>query len=74
MARTADMFVHVLLFECPKSGDPIPAHLVVRDSNMESVDGSHFDLKCPCDWTGQQLGIRARRHWVEPWSDGHAAD
>jgi len=47
MARTTGMFVHVLLFECPKCGDPIPAHLVAPDSNMETVDGSNFDLQCP---------------------------
>lgn len=74
MARTTSMFVHVLLFECPKSGDPIPAHLVARDSNMESIDASNFDLRCACNWTGQQLGIRARRHWVEPWPGRSSAD
>jgi len=74
MARPAGMFVHVLLFECPKSGDPIPAHLVARDSNMESVDGSPFELRCDCSWTGQQLGIRARRHWVELWPGDSSAD
>jgi len=73
MARTTGMFVHVLLFECPKCADPISAHLVARDSNMEPVDGSNFDLQCSCNWTGQQLGIRARRHWVEPWSAGPSA-
>ena len=73
MAPTTGMFVHVLLFECPNSGDPIAAHLIARDANMEIVDASNFDLKCGCNWTGQQLGIRARRHWVEPWSAGGSA-
>jgi len=65
--RTSHVFVHVLLFECPKCGKPVSTHHTSSDSNLELVDGSAHDLTCQCGWSGSQLGLRARRHWTESW-------
>lgn len=67
MDRHEAAFVHVLLFECPQCGNPLSAHRVVRDGNLEQVDGASFELTCECDWKGARPGIRARKHWVENW-------
>ena len=68
MAHPEMAFVHVLLFECPECGNPLSAHKMAQDGNLEQVDGSSFDLKCACSWKGARPGIRARKHWVEAWS------
>ena len=60
-------FVHVLLFQCPKCGSPLSAHRLAENGNLEEIDGSSFDLMCSCGWKGDRPGIRARKHWVEPW-------
>lgn len=60
-------FVHVLLFACPECAGPIVATERASERNLEEVDESSFPCRCFCGWNGTVGGLRARRHWVEPW-------
>jgi hypothetical protein len=62
-------FVHVLLLQCPACEDAIAVTDATPEANLEEIDARTFDSRCPCGWTGQVVGIQARRHWVEPWSE-----
>ncbi len=62
-------YVHVLLFECVLCGDPIPWATVTPEKNPETVDGHSLPCKCKCGWAGTFLGLNARKHWVERWSE-----
>jgi hypothetical protein len=60
-------YVHVLLFSCPRCGDPIPSAVVNGERNIENVDGRGTLCGCKCGWSGSLLGLHARQHWVAPW-------
>jgi len=62
-------FAHVVLFKCPKSGDPIGSSFVSSKRNLEEVDSHSFELQCPCGWTGTMLGISKVSSWVANWTD-----
>ncbi len=67
MTDFAPSFVHVLLFQCPSCSNPVSAHKLAPHRSLEEADGSAFPLECNCGWSGEMVGLRARRHWVEPW-------
>jgi hypothetical protein len=68
MTRGPEPFVHILLFQCPGCGKPIPSAVVTSERNPEETDVRSFDLRCDCGWIGTQLGGLAKRHWVEEWA------
>ena|SRR5215813_10402005 len=60
--------LHLLLFRCPKCGDPIVTCRENEYLSLEIVDDMQFTLKCMCSWSGQRRGMSAMRHWVEKWA------
>jgi len=68
-----ELFVHVLLFQCPSCGGPIATALARPHTNLEQVDSCQFELRCDCGWKGNGIGVTARRHLVEAWEDSSAA-
>jgi hypothetical protein len=70
--RAATLFVHVLLFECSGCGGPILTAILSDAKNLECIDALSIALRCPCNCLGNQLGVSAKAHWIEPWeaSDG----
>jgi hypothetical protein len=67
MTRSADAFVHVLLFQCPKCTDSLPSAITTCERNPEETDARSFVLRCACGWMGTAMGVSAKRHWVEVW-------
>ncbi len=68
MNRNGEPFVHVLLFQCTSCGNPISSAIATIERNPEETDARSFSLQCNCGWAGSQMGLLARRHWVETWS------
>lgn len=60
--------VHILLFKCPKSGEPITVASLSASRGLEEVDSRAFPLHCECGWSGNLLGVQRLKHWVEDWS------
>jgi predicted RNA-binding Zn-ribbon protein involved in translation (DUF1610 family) len=67
MTGGAEPFVHVLLFQCPVCGKPTSSAVLRNERNPEETDAHSYDLRCDCGWIGTQLGLQAKRHWVEVW-------
>jgi hypothetical protein len=67
MNRSAESFVHVLLFQCPSCSNPLPSAIATTERNQEESDAHTFALQCLCGWNGTQIGLLAKRHWVESW-------
>jgi hypothetical protein len=65
MDSEAEPFVHVLLFECPKCCKPIASAIATGERNLEDTDGRLFAIRCECGWNGNQMGVSAKRHWVD---------
>ena len=65
MNRKTRPFVHVLLFECPECFEPVSSAVATGERNLEDTDGQSFPIRCECGWTGNQMGLSARRHWVD---------
>lgn len=68
MKRVAEPFVHILLFRCPECSDPVTLAVATSERNPDETDVRSFVLRCACGWVGTQMGISARRHWVEVWA------
>jgi hypothetical protein len=68
MNRDTEPFVHVFLFRCPDRGCPISLALATGERNMEETDSRSFVLHCNCGWSGNLIGLEAKKHWVEPWN------
>ena len=66
-ANHTTSFAHVVVFKCPRSGDPIGASFLSDSKNLEEVDGHKFKVKCDCGWSGALLGIHRVNGWVENW-------
>jgi hypothetical protein len=62
--------VHILLFKCPESGDPVAAAALTDSASLEDVDARSFSVQCNCGWSGRLLGIERLRNWVEEWNNG----
>ena len=60
-------FVHLLLFQCPRCGQPIPLAVTSDTRSLETVDARSAITKCECGWIRNMVGASAKRHWVEPW-------
>jgi hypothetical protein len=67
MSSDLEPFVHILLFQCRKCGEPVVATAKSGDRNLEWLDGDSFELRCECGWTDRLLGILALKHWVAAW-------
>jgi hypothetical protein len=67
MSRIAEPFVHILLFQCPTCTNPMSSVIATKERNPEETDARSFDLRCDCGWIGAQMGLMAKRHWVEAW-------
>jgi hypothetical protein len=67
MTNAGERFVHVLLFECPQCGCPVPCAITSDKSNPEEVDARGVSLKCNCRWSGTALGVSAKRRLVVDW-------
>lgn len=65
MNRNSEPFVHVLLFECPECLKPLPSAIATSERNLENTDGRSFTISCDCGWAGSEMGLKARRHWVD---------
>lgn len=65
MTRNSEPFVHVLLFECPECLEPVSSAIATAERNMEDTDGRSFAIHCDCGWAGNQMGLKAKRHWVD---------
>ena len=74
MKNVPDSFVHILLFECSKCGDPIPKVVKSHDRSVEEVDSSTIPVICSCGWSHKLPGTQAKRHWVEPWPNYGPSD
>jgi hypothetical protein len=68
MMRGAEPFVHVFLFQCPSCSNPMSSAVAATERNPEETDARAFALQCNCGWDGTQLGLSAKRHWVENWT------
>jgi hypothetical protein len=68
MNRGAEPFVHVLLFQCLVCANPMSSAIATSERNPEETDARSFVLRCDCGWSGTQMGLLAKRHWVEPWA------
>src|ERR1700675_3242731 len=64
-----EVFSHVLLFSCPKCGNPLASAWLSTEKNLEGADAQRFDRKCDCGWSGRLVGAQALRHWIEPWKN-----
>jgi hypothetical protein len=69
MQAATDGFSHVLLFSCPKCGNPLASAWVSTEKNLEGADAQRIDCKCDCGWSGPLVGAQALRHWIEPWKN-----
>jgi hypothetical protein len=63
-------FVHVVLFKCPGSGEPLTATFLSSKKNLEEVDSHSFNVRCSCGWSGNLFGIAKINSWVEKWGNG----
>lgn len=68
MNRGAESFVHILLFQCPSCLNPLSSAVATNERNPEETDARSFALACTCGWNGNQMGLRAKRRWVETWA------
>lgn len=68
MNKRAEPFVHILLFQCPSCTSPVPSAVTAGERNPEEADSRLFALRCDCGWFGTQIGVSAKRHWVELWA------
>jgi len=68
MKTASDSVVHVLLFECPGCGCPVPSAITNNEKNLENVDARNVTLDCHnCYWSGASLGLNAKHHLVVEW-------
>lgn len=68
METVSNPVVHVLLFECPQCGCPVPSAITSEKRNLEELDARHVGLECRnCHWSGRSLGLNARHHLVVDW-------
>jgi len=67
MNQGAESFVHILLFQCPSCRNPLSSAVATNERNPEETDARSFALACNCGWNGNQMGLRAKRRWVETW-------
>jgi hypothetical protein len=65
MNRNSEPFIHVLLFECPECCKPVSSAIATNERNLENTDSHSFLIRCDCGWAGNQIGLSAKRHWVE---------
>jgi hypothetical protein len=65
MNPSSEPFVHVLLFECPKCLRPVSSAIATNERNLEDADGRSFAIRCDCGWAGHEMGLKAKRHWVD---------
>lgn len=65
--RNGLLYVHVVLFKCPDSGDPMTAACLSEKKNLEDVDSHPFKVHCNCGWSGKLLGANRLKNWVEEW-------
>jgi hypothetical protein len=65
-------FVHMLLFECPRCGGAIATTVTSEHGSPEETDKGEIALRCTCKWSGQSLGLTAKRHFVIDWEQGPA--
>jgi hypothetical protein len=63
-------YVHVVLFKCPSSGDPMTAACVSEERSLEEMDSHAFEVQCNCGWSGKLLGVKRLKNWVAEWGDG----
>ena len=68
MKKAIEPFVHILLFACPSCTGPISSAVATSERNPEETDARSFVLDCNCGWEGTQMGLLAKRHWVEAWN------
>jgi hypothetical protein len=69
MASVTDGFSHVLLFSCPKCGNPLASAWASTEKNLGRADAQRLERKCDCGWSGPLVGAQALRHWIEPWKN-----
>jgi hypothetical protein len=62
---TDEVFLHMLLYECPQCGFPVWARIWSGESNLEEIDARELEVKCKCRWRGRFLGVSAKRHLVD---------
>jgi len=62
-------FVHLLLFICPRSGDPMATACVSDKKSLEELDSHSFHIHCNCGWSGKLLGIKRLKSWVDDWNN-----
>ena len=67
MKTSAEIFVHVLLFDCPQCTRPIPLAITSKKRNVEDINAHLLTVRCPCDWSEKLMGSSARCHWVDSW-------
>jgi hypothetical protein len=74
MQSVTDVFSHVLVFGCPKCGNPLAFAWMSTEKNLKGADAQRFDRKCDCGWSGPLVGAQALRHWIEPWRNPVGAE
>src|SRR5579862_3812140 len=67
MQNENNKFAHVLLFSCPACRHPLASACLSDYSTLEIADGHWFRPHCHCGWTGDVIGLKAKKHWVESW-------
>jgi hypothetical protein len=67
MNSTPERFVHILLFQCPTCSNPLSSAITTSERNPEETDARSYVLRCDCGWLGTQMGLLAKRHWIELW-------
>jgi len=59
----------VLLFSCPICDRPLSSACFNTKRSLEDADAHWFNPHCHCGWTGEVRGMKAVKHWVEPWTE-----
>jgi hypothetical protein len=68
MQIAPNQFAHVFLFACPARFRPLVMVCNSRHCDLETVDRHEFQMLCHCGWKGTFRGLRALKHWMEPWT------
>jgi phage terminase large subunit GpA-like protein len=67
-------YVHTLLFLCPECDALATTSEVRPEKNPENAEAKAYRILCDhCNNTHEVLGVMAKAHWVNEWSEARSA-